>query len=645
MLLTRWLTSTIDRTPCRKAATKLSLDMLETRENPSLTIQIDYRFDNGYFTNNTDPNAAVRRTTIEQAARDIGSHITTPLAAIQPGGSNSWTATVFNPANPQSTVSVPGLAVGANTIVVFVSGGTGSGGEAGLGGYGGYSASGSSAWLASLRNRGPSGPSGFTTWGGAVSFDQSTNWNFGLGSPASNQLDFYTVSTHELTHVLGFGTSPTWNNKVSNGVFTGAFSVATYGAGVPVSGSADAGHWRQGTIYNGSVTVMQPELSHGKRVAASKLEYAALADTGWQVTGFNSTAAVTAAPPTTTTSTSTPVSASVAPTTTSPITSGYHTKPKAFAVSTTTGSVQQFNGVGGVVNPVSGSFDPYPGFTGSIRTSMADVTRDGVPDLITAPGAGGGPLVKVFDGSTGALVTQFFAFESYFTGGVFVASGDFDHDGRADIVVGADSSGGPRVRVLSGYDLHVITDFYGIADPDFRGGVRVAVGDLNGDGTVDLVVAAGAGGAPRVAIYDGRTLSMWAPPTRLTGDFYAFEMNLTNGSYVAIGDVNGDGFGDLVLGAGEGGGPRVKVLSGKTLTQNGPAAALDSALKDYFTGDPMSGSGVRVAATDVDGDGKAEVIATSGIYSRAHVNISGMYWGTSSDLAGGQVLRNGVFVG
>lgn len=253
-------------------------------------------------------------------------------------------------------------------------------------------------------------------------------------------------------------------------------------------------------------------------------------------------------------------------------------------------------------------FDPFPGFGGGVRTAVADVTGDGIPDVIAAAGPGGGPAVVVYNGDTGSEVVRFFAFEAAFPGGVFVAAADFDRDGRADVVVGADRGGGPRVRVLSaGNPDAVLADFWGIDDVNFRGGVRVAAGDINGDGIPELVAAAGSGGSPRVAGFDGRGIAA-GQPVNAFPDFFAFETGLRNGAYVAVGDVDGDGRGDVITGAGEGGGPRVSSFSGRELT-----AGRQVRVGDVWAFDPAGNtSGARVAAVDLDGDGRAEVLAGTG---------------------------------
>jgi hypothetical protein len=264
--------------------------------------------------------------------------------------------------------------------------------------------------------------------------------------------------------------------------------------------------------------------------------------------------------------------------------------------------------------------DAFPGFTGGVRTAAADFNGDGVADLVVGTGPGGPTHVKVLDGVTQAVLFAVAPFEPSFTGGVFVAAGDLNGDGRADLVITPDQGGGPRVRVFNGVGFGLIADFFGIADPSFRGGARAAVGDVNGDGFGDLIVAAGFGGGPRVAGFDGRSLAAGAV-VNLFPDFFAFELGLRNGVYVAAGDLDGDGYAEVIAGGGPGGGPRVCALNGRTLAAGGgpvPEA-------DFFAGDVNNRGGVRVAVKDLNGDGRADLVtgAGAGAGSRVTAYASG----------------------
>jgi glucose/arabinose dehydrogenase len=247
-------------------------------------------------------------------------------------------------------------------------------------------------------------------------------------------------------------------------------------------------------------------------------------------------------------------------------------------------------------------FNAYSaGFTGGVRVATADVTGDGVPDIITGAGAGGGPHVKVFDGVTMNLVYSFFAFGASFTGGVYVAAGDLDGDGRADIIVGAGAGGGPHVKAFSGATGAEIRSFFAYSSA-FTGGVTVAAGDVDHDGKADIVTGAGPGGGPHVRVFSGANGSqIWS--------LMAFNPSFTGGVYVAAGDVNADGHADIIVGAGAGGGPAVHVIDGGSSNDITNFAAYGAT----FTG------GVRVAAADVDGDGRLDVITAAGAGGGPHV--------------------------
>ncbi len=257
-------------------------------------------------------------------------------------------------------------------------------------------------------------------------------------------------------------------------------------------------------------------------------------------------------------------------------------------------------------------------FGGGVRVAVGDVNDDGIDDLAVGTGPGAPTLVRVFDGASGAQLFEIQPFEPGFTGGVFVALGDITGDGKADLAITPDNGGGPRVRVFSGDGFGQLNDFFGIQDPNFFGGARPAFGDVNGDGVADLLIAAGIGGGPRVAIFDGSSVASGiATPAKVTPDFFVFEPTLRNGVFIASGDLNGDTFSDVIVGAGPGGGPRVFAIDGKSLTET----ATQVQLANFFAGEPENRGGIRVAARDVDNDGFDEIITGAGENNGSEVNI------------------------
>lgn len=281
-----------------------------------------------------------------------------------------------------------------------------------------------------------------------------------------------------------------------------------------------------------------------------------------------------------------------------------------------------------------------PGFAGIVRVALGDINGDSVPDRIAGAGPGGQRVV-IRDGATNALIADFLPFEPSFTGGVFVSAGDINQDGRADVVITPDLSGGPRVRVYDGQSLAksqtvVLADFFGIADragvvdAAFRGGARTAIGDINGNGFPDLIVAAGFGGGPRVTVWEGASIARpngAQPSATPIANFFAFESTLRNGVYVAAGDINADRFSDLIFGGGPGGGPRIRIASGLGVATQTKDFSLDDSgqealtIANFYAGDPNTRAGIRVATRNIDGDGFAEVVTGSGAGLPSEVRV------------------------
>lgn len=308
------------------------------------------------------------------------------------------------------------------------------------------------------------------------------------------------------------------------------------------------------------------------------------------------------------------------------------------------------------------SFDAFTGTTGGIRTATADVNNDGVADYIVGTGPSTTARFRVYNGVTLALLAEVVPFGD-FTGGVYVAAGDFNGDGFAEVVVTPDQGGGPVVAVYRGVNLASgqaveLVRFFGIQDDAFRGGARPAVGDVNGDNIPDIVVAAGFSGGPRIQVWNGVTVAAGVQPTTSLANFFAFEETLRNGVFVSVGDVNGDGVGDFIFGGGPGGGPRVRIADGLALLSAGNFGTLDNpavsglTIGNFFAGNPDSRGGVRVSTADLDGDTIADVVTGAGDQQPATVTtyIGTTVLGTTNPpvLFGVNVFPgfdNGVFVG
>ena len=246
-------------------------------------------------------------------------------------------------------------------------------------------------------------------------------------------------------------------------------------------------------------------------------------------------------------------------------------------------------------------------YVGGVRVASADFNRDGVIDLVVGTGPGVAGRVIVLDGTTGANLFEVSPFEVTFTGGVFVAAGDVTGDGVPELIVTPEQGGGPRVQVYDGSTFVKIADFFGITDPAFRGGARTAVADINGDGSGDIIVSAGLGGGPRVAVWTGTSFVAGATPAKLIGDIFVFEDLLRNGAYVAGADIDGDGMAELIAGAGPDGGPRVVVFDGAALL-----AGSIVEVASFFASDSANRNGVPIATADYDGNGSLDLLTGVG---------------------------------
>jgi hypothetical protein len=249
-------------------------------------------------------------------------------------------------------------------------------------------------------------------------------------------------------------------------------------------------------------------------------------------------------------------------------------------------------------------FFPYDfNFRGGVRTGLGDINADGYADMVTAPGSGGGPHIRIYDFFNSNIIREFMAYDVNFTGGVNVAVADVNGDGFDDVVTGADHTGGPHVKVFDGRDGSLLNQFFAY-DPGFRGGVRVAADDLNSQGIAQIVTGPGIGGGPIVRTFnalDGEVLDT----------FLAFEETDRGGIFVGTADMMGDDMPEVFVGTGINRAPTVAMFSPGI----GRVAKAVTPYVPEFLG------GVHVLARDLSGDGIAEIITGAANGGGPHVQI------------------------
>jgi hypothetical protein len=316
----------------------------------------------------------------------------------------------------------------------------------------------------------------------------------------------------------------------------------------------------------------------------------------------------------------------------------------------------------------------FGGFAGDVRVATGDFNGDGVEDEVLVTGPGTKTVMAVVSGKDGSVLvppTDPFG-DANFTFGGFVTAGDIDGDGKAEWVVTPELSGGPRVVIFhllayGSFDItsagqpSLVANFFGIGDPSFRDGDRPALGDVNGDGILDVFSIAAFNGGPRTALYDGKDVlvarSAGRDPIKLVGDFFAAPSGADEGRggrSIAVGDVNGDGVADLIATGDNllGTGNQIVIFSGADLVAGRFPGFGATPIANFTVGGQSPGALISVATVNADGDGRADLAVGSGAGQASLVKV---YLG--KDLSGttepastffdpfGTVTTDGVFVG
>ncbi len=224
--------------------------------------------------------------------------------------------------------------------------------------------------------------------------------------------------------------------------------------------------------------------------------------------------------------------------------------------------------------------------TGATSVSSGSVIE--TESFVIAQGHGSVPLVRRYDGR-GNVLGDFHAYSEAFTGGVRVATGDVDGDGELEIVTGAGPGGGPQVRVFD-LDGRPENQFFAF-DEGGRGGIYVATGDINADGIDEIIVTADQNSTGQVRIFNKLG--------HLKGSFFPLGRTETPLA-ISAGNLDADAEDELIVTKRYGSDGAVRIFDGTGTYVRSFVA---------FDGDVDA---ITTTVGDLDGDGVAEIVVASG---------------------------------
>ena len=243
------------------------------------------------------------------------------------------------------------------------------------------------------------------------------------------------------------------------------------------------------------------------------------------------------------------------------------------------------------------------GFKGGVNIAIGDVNGDGNDEIVTAPLTGGGPHVRIFN-VNGEVLSEFFAFDANMTAGLNVATGDINNDGKDEIIIAPLAKAGPHVKIFSDHG-ELLSEFFAY-EASFDGGVNLAIGDVSNNGVEEIITAPISKRVPEIRVFNSNG--------SIKSVFLAYGTNYTSGVNITAGDVNNDGWVEIVTVPAKDYQPDIKLFSMK-----GRVKGEFSSFSKYLK------TGVDVLSADISGDRLDEILVLPNKGSAALLKVYDSY--------------------
>lgn len=254
---------------------------------------------------------------------------------------------------------------------------------------------------------------------------------------------------------------------------------------------------------------------------------------------------------------------------------------------------------------IKSSFEIQNKWEEGISICAIDLGGDGISEIAISGSDFSNSLIEIYT-LRGELINSFYAYEKSFKGGIDIACGDLDQDGKGEIVVVPKDKKPAKLKIFNGYGEKILGKEFYVFDPIARNGATVAIGNIGGDKKKEIIIGSPRFYDPEIFIftYDGRMINK----------FKVFGFDKYAGIFVSIVDLGKDGINEILVSSRSFDLPKIAIYR------------LDGSLINWFyVYDLGFRGGVKAKGFDILRNGKEEILVVPNMLGFSHLRIFSGY--------------------